>query len=169
MDAETFRSVVEQERHRLFSFAVYMLRDAEEARDVAQESLVRLWKNRARVPAPAAARAWLTRTAHNLCIDVLRARGQHGSAGPERMDETASPEPGPERGASAGELRRDIARALGDLPQRDRAILIMREVQGLAYEEIASALRMPLGTLKATLHRARHKLRDLLVERGVTP
>ena len=91
MDADEFRSVVEQEQSRLFSFAFYMLRNAEEARDVAQESFVRLWQHHERVQAPVAARVWLSRTAHNLCIDLLRARGRGGPGGAIELDPSRDP------------------------------------------------------------------------------
>jgi RNA polymerase sigma-70 factor (ECF subfamily) len=62
-----------------------------------------------------------------------------------------------------------LERALGALPERDRAVIVLREVQGLPYNEIAEVLGVPLGTLKARLHRAREQLRAKLVRAGVTP
>lgn len=172
MTPETFRRVVDEHSDRLFGYAAWMLRDREEAREVVQEAFVRLWNHRAKVDEGPAARAWLLRTAHNLCLDTLR----RGSRRPETALEAlpplavpASTAPGPDREAHSGELREGIARALRELGERDRAILVMREIQALPYEEIASALGMPLGTLKATLHRARGRLREKLVAAGMRP
>ena len=73
------------------------------------------------------------------------------------------------RRAESSELGRALERALGALPAKDRAVIVLREVEGLAYEEIAEILGVPLGTLKARLHRARESLRARLVRAGVTP
>jgi len=77
--------------------------------------------------------------------------------------------PGPDKAAAAEETGRRIGDALRSLSSRDRAIVLMREVQGMAYDEIARALDLPLGTLKASLHRAREKLRRELIQAGVAP
>lgn len=158
-----------EQKDRVFSYASMVLRDPTEAQDVAQEALVRLWKHRGRVDAPGA-HLWLKRTAHNLCIDRLRQRKSRPEVGTELL-ETASPDPapGPRQLAEAGELGRQLENALGALKPRDQAVLVLREVQGLPYGEIAQILGMPLGTLKARLHRAREQLRAKLVRAGVTP
>jgi RNA polymerase sigma-70 factor (ECF subfamily) len=71
--------------------------------------------------------------------------------------------------AQSAQAARFLERALLDLSERDRAIVLLREVEGLPYEEIASVLGLNLGTLKATLHRTREKLRDALTAAQVTP
>ena len=76
---------------------------------------------------------------------------------------------GPERLAASSELGQLIENALGEMPVRDRAVLILREVQGLPYSEIAGILELPLGTLKARLHRAREQLRAKLERAGARP
>ena len=76
---------------------------------------------------------------------------------------------GPQELAESGELGQSIGKALGKLVPLDRAVLILREVQGLPYAEIARILDVPLGTVKARLHRARERLRNRLVRAGVTP
>jgi RNA polymerase sigma-70 factor (ECF subfamily) len=81
----------------------------------------------------------------------------------------ADERPGPFRLAPASEAATAIEKALACLRHEDRAVVLMREVEGLAYEEIARALGLPLGTLKARLHRARERLRRELLAAGVTP
>jgi len=169
MDRDEFREAVLQHKDRVHSYASWMLRDGEEARDVAQEALVRLWQNSGKVH-NGSARAWLLRTARNLCIDRIRRRKTR----PE-VDEgqilalPGDPGPGPERLAASTELGRTLDRALEKIRPRDRALVLMREVEGLTYDEIAQAMGLPLGTLKAALHRAREKLRRELTGAGVTP
>lgn len=169
MDGDAFERLVREQKNRVYSYAAMMLRGNVEAQDVAQEAMVRLWQHRARVD-PAVAHLWLRRTVHNLCIDRLRRCKVRPEADVE-PDETPAPEEqaGPQRLAESGELRRQIERALGQLKPTDRAVLLLREVQGLSYAEMTQTLDLPLGTLKARLHRAREQLRRRLVRTGVTP
>jgi RNA polymerase sigma-70 factor (ECF subfamily) len=169
MDNEVFERVAREQKNRIYSYATRMLRQGAEAQDVVQEALVRLWQHRDAVE-DRTAQFWLRRTVHNLCIDRIRRR----RASPEmetELKETISPDTGagPDRLAESAELGRQIDKALGKLPERDRAVLLLREVQGLPYNEIAEILDVPLGTLKARLHRARELLRAKLVRAGVTP
>jgi RNA polymerase sigma-70 factor (ECF subfamily) len=170
METEVFERVVLLHKDRVHSYARMMLRDPAEAQDVAQESLVRMWQNRRKIDA-GAARPWLMRTVHNLCIDRIRKRKVRaeladGEAAMERQHDEA---PGPERLAGSSELGRRILGALKTLSAADRAVVVMREVQGMPYDEIAAALGLPLGTLKARLHRARDRLRSSLSGVGVAP
>lgn len=172
MDASDFERVARAHKDRVFGHAVWLLRDREEARDVAQEVLVRLWQNLDRVPEEAA-KGWLTATTHRLCIDRHRRRTARPEVpeSPELPidDHTASPDPGPDRIAFGGGLGNALGRALEALVPRDRAVVLMREVEGMAYDEIASALEIPIGTVKAALHRSRERLRERLVREGVRP
>jgi RNA polymerase sigma-70 factor (ECF subfamily) len=170
MDNKAFENAVVTHKDRVHSYAAMMLRDAAEAQDVAQEALVRLWRFRGQV-GEQGARPWLMRTAHNLCIDRIRRRKVRAEVeeGEAVMERQTDDNPGPWQLAQAGELGRRIAEALRALPSQDRAVVVMREVQGLPYDEIAQALGLPLGTLKARLHRAREKLRNRLSRVGVTP
>jgi RNA polymerase sigma-70 factor (ECF subfamily) len=170
MTATQFEAAVLEHKDRVHGYARSILCDAEDAKDVAQECLVRLWRNRERVEPGAQCRTWLLRSAHNLCVDRLRRR----SSRPEMVQEDGAAEPsdarpGPERLTSSAEVAGRLERALLDLDHRDRAIVLLREVEGLAYEEIAELLDLKMGTLKATLHRAREKLRHALVRAEVTP
>ncbi len=119
---------------------------------------------------PAGAPFWLRRTVHNLCIDRIRRRRSRPEVDTELQETlTADGRVGPGRLAESAELGRLIEVALGELPPRDRAVLVLREVQQLPYSEIAGILDVPLGTLKARLHRAREQLRTKLVRAGVSP
>ena len=170
MDDTAYQRVVLAHKDRVYSYAVYMLHDGDEAADVAQESLIRLWQHREKVPEEGAARAWLLKTAYHLCIDRLRIKTSRPQSPLSVIENTsANNDPGPERLSASSSLAREITGAIQELPDRDRSMVVMREIQGLPYKEIAKALEMPLGSLKASLHRAREKLRQRLVARGVTP
>ena len=169
MDLECFERAVREHKDRVHGYACWMIHDRDEAGDVTQEALVRLWQHRGEVPEEAA-RGWLLRTAHHLCVDRMRRRSiRSGPAMDDVAPQLADSSPGPHRAAASRETSRLIFDALQTLSQRDQAAVLLREVQGLAYDEIAQILDMNLGTLKATLHRARERLRDRLVEAGMTP
>ncbi|HZN53991.1 MAG TPA: RNA polymerase sigma factor [Candidatus Polarisedimenticolaceae bacterium] len=170
MTAMEFQGAVLEHKDRVHSYARHILRDAEDAKDVAQECLVRLWRHRERIEPGPACRNWLLRTAHNLCIDRLRRRhAQHEVPGDDMASDPPDARPGPERLAQSSLSLRALERALMSLPERERAIVLLREVEGLAYDEIASLLGLNMGTLKATLHRTRERLRHALIRAEVTP
>lgn len=170
MEIDAYRRTVLSHKDRLYSYAAFMLDDLEEAQDVTQEALVRLWQHRSEMIEARSVRAWLVRTTHRLCIDRIRARGGRTLVDPESLDELPSARANrPDHLAVTRELGVSITLALENLPHRDRSVLLMREVHGLSYAEMAKTLGLPLGTLKAFLHRAREKLRRRLVSQGVRP
>ena len=168
MREEAFEKAVMLHKDRVHAYATVMLRDAAEAQDVAQEALVRLWEHRRQVE-QRGAKSWLMRTARNLCIDRIRrvkVRSEVGD-GDEVVETEADQTPSPEKLTESGELGRKLGDALAALSPQDRSVIVLREVQGLPYDEIASILDLPLGTLKARLHRARERLRTRLSRAGV--
>jgi len=151
MRREEFDAAVEKHARRVFTLAVYLLGDREEAEDVTQEGLIRLWRKGHEVD-PERIGPWLTRVTRNAAIDIIRRRG-HGVRGLTDADDglVDLPEdsPGPEGLAQSSELG---------------SRLLLREVQGLSYREIGEALEMPLSTVRVTLHRGRRRLREELRE-----
>jgi RNA polymerase sigma-70 factor (ECF subfamily) len=170
MTTMEFQAAVLEHKDRIHNYARSILRDSEDAKDVAQECLVRLWHHKDRIEPGGNCRNWLLRSTHNLCIDRLRRRSSRLEVAPdENAPDPTDARPGPERLASSTEIAGRLERALLELDDRDRAIVLLREVEGLPYEEIAELLDLKLGTLKATLHRAREKLRLALTRAEVTP
>jgi len=160
-----FRDLAEEYAGRIFTYARYSLRHREDAEDVTQEVLVRLWRHHDSI-APGSMTAWVMRVARNLVIDVARRRRlQTAVFAPADMIEStvhvASETDTTERTA----LRARLESAVAELNEPYRSIVVMREIQGLAYVEIAAAMNMPLGTIKVYLHRARRRLRESM--RGV--
>ena len=169
MQEEAFEEAVMLYKDRVHAYATVMLRDPAEAQDVAQEALVRLWEHRGREE-QRGAKLWLMRTVRNLCIDRIRrvkVRSEVGDGDEVVEAEADQHTPSPEKLTESGQLGQVIEDALGALSPQDRSVIVMREVQGLPYDEIASILEMPLGTLKARLHRARERLRNRLTRAGV--
>ena len=167
MKQEAFQSVLKQHGDRVYSYAVWLLGDREEARDVTQEGFMRLWARRSEV-ADGAAWIWLTRTVYRLCSDRHRRRAVRRERELAESGE-ASPacEPGPGQLGERTELESVIGSALTQLSQRDRVLIVLREMQGMSCEKMAEVLEMNLSTLKSAVHRARDRLRNELIKRGV--
>jgi len=174
---EHFQSLVEQHQDRVFTLSCYLLGDREEAADATQEVLLRLWRNlegleddgRSEQGSNSVA-AWLTRVTRNYCFDQLRKRrSQKNALGdeqePEVFEMTAGGDPNPEHRATSSDLGRHLQRAIRELGEPYRSVLILREVQEMKYKEISEALEMPINTVKVNIHRGRRMLRDRL--RGV--
>lgn len=167
-DQGDFERAVEDHRQRVYSFAYYLLRSREEAEDVAQEVLLRLFHHRHRVEARRAG-AWLLRVTRNACYDLLRHRRTVNRHLTDLDDEAVVElpdrrRPGPHREAETDAFRQRLKEALDGLSEPQREVLILREIQGLAYKEIAEALDMPLNTVRVNLHRGRRQLRRRLHE-----
>lgn len=161
-----FRRICAQHRDRIFTFAWYFLGCREDAEEVTQDVLLRLWQHwreidRDRLP------AWIRRVTRNTCVDFLRRRRSYqglvqADADGATTDLARAPEPDPAAAAEAADFRGDLQAALRQLPEAHRAIVILREIQGMGYEEIAGSLGLPLNTVKVYLHRGRRQLRELL-------
>jgi RNA polymerase sigma-70 factor (ECF subfamily) len=165
MRRQDFDAAVATHGRKVFTLAVYLLADREEAEDVTQEVLVKLWRRGDEVT-PNRVGAWLVRVTRNACIDSIRRRKADRRIGIEDTDTVDLPEPapGPETLTHASQLGGRILRALATLPEPGRSIVILREIQGFSYREIAEALEMPISNVRVTLHRVRRRLREELKE-----
>jgi len=163
-----FQELVREYQDRIYNFACYCLGDRVEAEDVTQEVLIRLWRNLDRIE-PQGMWPWLLRVTRNAAIDTLRRRGTYRSFQEEDPEGEAAQRapsrmPGPDALAESADLQRQLVRALRELPEPYRSIVVLREIQDLRYDEIASALDLPLTTVKVYLHRGRRMLRRRLRE-----
>jgi RNA polymerase sigma-70 factor (ECF subfamily) len=166
-----FEKLADRHRDRIFTYSCYVLGDRDEAEDVTQEVLVRLWKNLDSLE-DARVLPWILHVTRNACIDALRRRRTYRAlVAPdpegESMARVASSAPGPAVAVETADFQAHLQRALQELAEPYRSIVILREVQDLKYEEIAAALGLPLNTIKVYLHRGRRKLRDRLREFAV--
>lgn len=160
--------VVARYQRRVFTFARYFLGQKEEAEDVTQEVLIRLWRNADGLD-PGRIGAWLTRVTRNACYDRLRQRRTAAAVvapgvDPELAEETPSAAPDPAAQIEAADFQRRLLGALGRLEEPYRSVLLLREVQDLKYQEISEALGLPLNTVRVYIHRGRQRLREQLKE-----
>jgi RNA polymerase sigma-70 factor (ECF subfamily) len=171
-DVAAFEPLVEKYRQRVWRLAYNTLRDREEAWDVAQEAFIRAYQALPSFRGQAAFYTWLYRIVMNVATDRARSRSARGRAfGTERVpeedwdrvlpDEHAASE-SPDTAAARREQRGKIMQALDALSEDHRKIIMLSDLEGLSYREIADTLEIPMGTVMSRLHNARKRLRDAL-------
>ncbi|MCI9431540.1 MAG: sigma-70 family RNA polymerase sigma factor [Oscillospiraceae bacterium] len=169
-DEDAFAQLVGLHEKKVYGLALRMCGNPEDAADAAQEAFLAAWKGLPRFRGEAGFSTWLYRLTSNAAIDhlrrVKRQRGEvsldGGGPGLDAVDDA----PSPQAQAEETELREAVAEGLSMLSEDHRQALLLRELRGLSYEEIASELRVDLGTVKSRISRARGSLRKILVKNG---
>ena len=169
-DEDAFGKLVEQYQHKVYHLALRMCGQEEDAADVAQEAFLAAWRGLPAFRGEAGFATWLYRLTSNAAIDHLRrVKRQRGDVSLDDEDlglDAPDQAPGPQERAEGQELRQAVSEGLGRLSDDHRQVLVLREVQGMRYEEIAEALDLDLGTVKSRIARARGALRKILLESG---
>jgi RNA polymerase sigma-70 factor (ECF subfamily) len=164
-----FDALVARHYRGIYNVAYRMLANSDDAADLTQEAFLRAYTHLRTFQLDRSFIAWIRTITTNLCIDHLRRRGhppvsldERLEAGVQHADESAgiSPE---DTAVIADDSRRVLA-AVQQLPEKQRAVLILRHVEGLKLEEISQTLRMPLGTVKTMLFRGRAAVREMVGE-----
>ncbi len=155
---------VHKHRHRLFTLAFYLLHDRGEAEDIVQETLIRLWQQWDALDHKRIL-GWLITVTRNQCLDRLRLRSSRKTFARVIGDDIVPQEEiGPGRVHASGELDSALCEALSELGEPQRSLVVLREIQGMGYADIAQALDLSLEQVKVYLFRARRKLREQLAD-----
>jgi RNA polymerase sigma-70 factor (ECF subfamily) len=165
-DRKALDALVERHSPRVNRLAAQLLEDLEEARDAAQESLVKLCTRLRQFRGDAQFATWLHRLVVNTCRDRMAWQRIRRTEPLPDDDNRGGDDGDLARIAVLGDLRRDVAEALSKLSQNQRIAVVLRDSFGLSYEEIARVARMPVGTAKCYVHRARARLRARLEEQA---
>ncbi|WP_224368952.1 RNA polymerase sigma factor [Hyalangium versicolor] len=176
-DQRAFKLLVERYQRKVYAVALGMLKDKEEAMDVSQEAFVKVYKYLDHFKGDASFYTWLYRITVNICIDIIRKRSGMGGEAVE-FDETVPMDvseanigalgsrlgTNPQKSALRRELAEKIQEALAAVPEKHRAILLLREVEGMSYEDLSRTLDIPKGTVMSRLFHARAKVQKILSE-----
>ena len=179
-DHAAFRVLVERYQQRAYRLALRILRDEEMARDAVQDAFLKVYASLGRFEGRSSFYTWLYRVVLNLCLD-LRRRDRSGrhvewaeehtplsqGADPDSEEPMEGAPPSPHHVLERAELRERMAAAIEELPDAARRTLLLREVDGLSYEEIAQALEIPKGTVMSRLHYARRRMQKTLIAGGL--
>ena len=166
-DRGAYRRLIERYRNAVYGLVISFVGDLDLSEDLAQEAFIRAYYRLHTLEDEGRFGAWLRAIAANLCLDRQRRAQRERRVDWERVEDTtleAAPTPAlsPERAVQNGELRGELQSAISRLPERQRAALVLFEVEGLKITEVAELMQCSEGAVKSTLHRARRRLRDEL-------
>ena len=156
---------MEKYQDRIFNLCVYMLQNREDAQDTAQDVFMKAYRGLANFKQESSLYTWLYRIAVNTCLDRKEKPQLEPLDDESFIAELPSTEPSPEQLYESKEASRIVQAALQKLPDSLRAVIVLKEMEELSYEEIAETLQIPLGTVKSRISRAREELRSLLQKR----
>jgi RNA polymerase sigma-70 factor (ECF subfamily) len=171
---KAYRELLGRYQRPVFSIIYRMIRDREQAEDLAQETFVRVFNNIDRYDPRYKFSSWIFKIATNLTIDWIRRKeldtvsidGSRNAVTAEQIEATsitiASQDENPEELLEAKQLGEEIEGAISKLRPEYKAAILLRHVEGREYQEIAEILSLPLGTVKTYIHRGRNELRDQL-------
>ncbi len=171
-DERAYRELVQRYQGPVYSVALRMLRSAEDAEDITQETFVRVFRALERYDPARSFEAWLFTITSRLCIDLMRRRRVRPVSLFRRDPETDEEQTldiedtglKPDEVTSHAEEERHARDLIDSLPPHYRIVVMLRHQQDLSYEEIAEVLHLPLGTVKARIHRARALLKNRIGE-----
>ena len=176
-DRDAFRELFERYQRRVLSVVMGMLHDREAALDVTQETFIKAYRSIDRYKGEASFYTWIYRIAVNLAIDWQRREWRRPMAAPTRSPSGDGPEedaidrigdetPGndPFLATRDRQLRERVREAIEELTPDHKAVILLREVEGLSYDEISRAMQCSIGTVMSRLHYARKKLQKRLKE-----
>lgn len=173
-DQDAFALLVDANQAKIYNLAYRMTGNPEDAADLTQEAFLNAWRGLARFGSQSSFSTWLYRLTSNVCIDFLRRRSRRESismtveepGGESRQAELSDERWSPERELERLEDRQALEHGLAALSPSHRQVLLLREMEGLSYAEIAQCLDLEVGTVKSRIARARLALRDLLKRSG---
>ena len=169
-DIAAFEELVGSNEKRIYNLCYRMMKNEQDAQDMAQEALIKAWRSLRKFNLKAAFSTWLYKIAVNTCLDELR----------KRKNNTQSIEDLKEKGHTIqdektknftddSDLRYEITQAMDKLEPKEKIIIVLKDVHGYSYEEISGILECPVGTVRSRLSRSRKKLAGICIDMELYP
>lgn len=163
MSLETFKSRVLPAKNKLYRFALRILGDHEEANDIVQEVMIKVWNRRDSIETLHNTEAWCMQITKNLCYDKIKSKAyQTNVAIPENWEISDSRDT-PANHTERNDAMKQIHQFINQLPDKQKLVMQLRDIEGLSYKEISEALEIDLNQVKVNLFRARKTVRENLV------
>jgi RNA polymerase sigma-70 factor (ECF subfamily) len=171
-DIQAFEELTAAYYSKVYNICCRMLNNTEDASEQAQETFIKAFKYIKDFKGNSSIATWLYRIAANVCLDFLRKNKNRRSVSIEQpisedfqlKDSLVSHIPGPEMTAEMNAQKLAIREAMSKMSEKNRMIIILRDFMGLSYEEISETVKVPVGTVKSRISRARNELRELLCQ-----
>jgi len=161
-DLSAFEAVVRKYQDRVYNLCRYMLRDPEDGQDAAQDVFLKSFRGLKDFSPHSSLYTWIYRIGVTTCLDYKKKRRRESLRSVPLAEDLPSDAPFPDQTYESRESTEVIQGALQQLPEKLRAAIVLREMEGLSYEEIAEVLDISIGTVKSRISRAREELRSLL-------
>lgn len=176
-DVNAYELLVKEYEKSVYNLALRMVGNSEDAADMSQEAFIKAYNSLTSFRGDSKFSVWLYRIVSNVCLDFIRSRKRKQTVSLSMQDDDgddvemdiADETQSPERLMDKQLTREAVRRGLASLPPGQRQILLLREIQGLSYDEIAEVLGIEAGTVKSRIFRARKKLSAFLIEDGNIP
>ncbi len=173
-DANAFETLVLEYEKNVYNIALRMTGNSEDAADMTQEAFIKAYNSLQSFRGDSKFSVWLYRIVSNVCLDFLRSKNRRPTVslsvedddGEDTQLDVADESQSPELLLDRKLTRESVRRGLDSLPPDYRQILLLREIQGLSYDEIAQALGLEVGTVKSRIFRARKRLCNFLIDNG---
>ena len=173
-DRDAFNILVQTYQRQVINLAYGMLSNTEDATDAAQEVFIKVYRNIDRFEGKSSLSTWIYRITSNVCKDFLRKRTrtiqsvsiyESSEDDDDRPMEIKDSSPTPQEHMEITETQREVRKALDELPEEYKSVIVMYDLEGLSYDEISNVLQCPVGTIKSRLNRARKALKKNLSEK----
>ncbi len=167
-DEVAFGKLINAYQRRIFHFIRGMVRNNEDAEDLTQEVFVKAFFNIRSLKSASSFKSWLFRIAYNLTLDNIRKKRPKVVDTEEHLHESYIDSSNPKQELNRDHMRSHVKRCLDLMPEQQRNILVLCDLEGLSYQEISESLNIPFGTVQSRIFYARKKLRELLEKTGIS-
>lgn len=165
MSSNTFKNAIWPIRDKLYRFALRIVKNTAEAEDVVQDVFSKLWRTRNNWDQIDNLEAWSMRMTKNMALDHLRSRHYRRTEGVEALEQLSGESVTPQEQVEHQDAMTHIKQLIAALPESQRLVIHLREIEQMSYQEICDLLDMPMSQVKTNLFRARNKLKTALLKR----
>lgn len=175
-DGRAFEQIVLQTERAVYNLALSIVKKKEDAEDVTQEAYLRLWRAASELKLESSLKLYILRTARNLALDLIRKNSKRDEIDTVILDAEGefeidiaddSPDSRPDESYLRKIEKEVVRQSIEELPPAAREIIVLRDIEGLSYTEIAEMLGLAEGTLKSKLFRARERLRKIILSKNI--
>jgi RNA polymerase sigma-70 factor (ECF subfamily) len=164
MNLEAFQNRVLPAKNKLFRFALRMVGNDDDAKDIVQEVLIRVWNGREQLHTIENMEAWCMRITKNLSLDKLRANQRKGTESLEKSFHIQVTDKTPDVKTELGESMQHVSQLIAALPEKQRQVIHLRDVEGYTYNEICEIMEIDMNQVKVNLFRARNSVKEKLIK-----